>query len=176
MDDLHKQLQQMLQQFPGLLINLQVSSAKADQMVQEASKISEYGENFIVKVPCTFEGLKALKEIGKLGLKTNATLCFSFVQAKMAQDLGATYISPFLGRMQDAGHDIAEFVYKLRKVVVSSKILAASLRNVEHVELAVAVGCDAITINEQVFDSIFSQSLLQKGQAMFDALNKISYL
>jgi len=178
--DMEKRLHEVAAKFPNLLINLQVTASSAHEMVLEARKIAAYGDNyrdnFIVKVPSTFEGLKALKEIAKMGLKTNATLCFSLAQAQMAEDFGATYISPFLGRMQDAGENIEEFIYNMRNVVVGSKILAASLRSPEHVGLAISAQCDAITISEQVFDSLFELPLLKTGQELFAKANKLSYL
>lgn len=176
MVDFKNQVQALVKTFPNLLINLQVTKNTVQEMVQEARVIAEYGPNLIVKVPSTFEGLSAIKEITKMGLRTNATLCFSLAQAQIAQDMGATYISPFLGRMQDAGNDIEEFIHNMRNIITSSKILAASLRNVEHIELAVGACCDAITISENVFDSIFQQKLLVDGKNMFDSVNKVSYI
>jgi len=176
MVDFKNQVQRLIDAFPNLLINLQVGKNTWQEMVQEARVIAEYGANMIIKVPSTFEGLSAIKEITKMGLRTNATLCFSLVQAQIAQDMGATYISPFLGRMEDAGTDIEEFIHNMRNVITSSKILAASLRNVEHVELAVGACCDAITISENVFDAIFEQNLLIDGKNMFDSANKVEHI
>lgn len=170
-----KQLAEITSAYPNLLINLQLKSDTADKMVEQAKLIAQRGENFIVKIPLHEEGLKALKIISNMGIKTNGTLCFSLFQARVAQDYGANYISPFLGRLEDAGENIEEFMYKLNDLMFESKILAASIRNIKHVELAIATHSAAITISERIFESIFNMQLLIGGQKLFDdAENKLN--
>lgn len=154
------------------LINLQVQAKDAAGMIEDAKKIIEYGPNFIVKIPLNFEGLKALKEIKKLGCRTNGTLCFSLFQAKVAQDYGCDYISPFIGRMEDNGEDIEEFMYSMRNILTYSNILAASIRNAHHLELALKAEADAITLSEKVLDQVFELPILVKGVELFDQANE----
>lgn len=175
-DNFFAQLKRITEAFPSILINLQVTETSAEGMIKEARNIADLGPNFIIKVPLNCEGLKALKEISKLGMKTNGTLCFSLFQAVVAQDYGVTYISPFLGRMEDAQDDILGFALNLRKVIKSSKILAASIRNVRHVEIAMQALCDAITLNETVFEKIFTMPLLLNGETLFAEANKFKFL
>jgi TalC/MipB family fructose-6-phosphate aldolase len=174
--DFLEKLAQIMKNHPNLLINLQVTEPTASGMIEEAKHIIEqFGNRIIIKIPLNFEGLKALKEISKMGVMTNGTLCFSLFQAKVAQDYGVTYISPFLGRMEGAQDNIIEFIHNLVNLMVSSKILAASIRNVRHVEIALQAKCDAITVNEVVFESIFKMPLLLDGQRLFDEANKFKF-
>jgi transaldolase len=165
-DEFSSKLKSIQTSFPHLLINLQVTQETASEMVKEAEKLMKYGTQIIIKVPLTLEGMKALKEIAKTGVKTNGTLCFSLFQAKLAQSLGATYISPFLGRMQDAQVDIANFMSSLNTIIDKSVILAASVRNIGHVEIAMATS-KAITLNEVVLDKLFAMPLLKDGHDLF---------
>lgn len=174
-DQFFEELKRITNAFPKLLINLQVVGNTAEGMIEEAKFIASLGENFIVKIPLNFEGLKALKEIAKMGVRTNGTLCFSLFQAKLAEEYGVTYISPFLGRMEDAQDDIMNFIHNLRSVITKSRILAASLRNTRHVEIAVQANCDALTVNEVVLEKMFNMPLLKDGERMFEEANRFRF-
>jgi|GEM_PF-1480847 len=174
--DFYEKLQSILSTFPDLLINLQVTKPDADGMIAEAAKIAEFSPNMIVKIPLTFEGLKAIKEVSKMQIPINGTLCFSLIQAKMAEDSGVKYISPFLGRMEDSGEDIASFVDKLVKSVSGAKILAASIRTARHLEIVTQAKCAAFTCSQSVLDNIFDNNLLVGGLVSFQEANKFSFL
>lgn len=175
-DEFLQKLHAIIARFPNLLINLQVTTDTAESMIEEAKKIKDLGKNIVIKVPLTFEGLKALKEIAKMDVRTNGTLCFSLTQARIAQDCGVTYISPFLGRMEGAQDNIIDFINNLSRIITSSKILAASIRNIRHMEIAMQAKCAAITCNEVVFEQIFSNPLLLNGKQMFDEANKFKFI
>jgi transaldolase len=153
--------------FPDLLINLQVCSTLWSDMVEDGKFIASLSDRFIVKVPLNEHGIIAIKHLSQLGIKTNATLCFSLMQAKLAQNAGATYISPFLGRLEDAGEDLDIFMDNLRFSIFDSKILGASVRNLEHCNKVVEYDFDAITIGADVFSSIFDIELLKIGERKF---------
>lgn len=169
-------LNKIVTNFPDLLITLQVTEDTSEKMYEEACKIRDLCKNVVIKVPLIFEGVKALKKIVTLGAKTNATLCFSLFQAKIAEDLGATYISPFLGRMESANDNIKEFAMNLTSTIKHSKILAASIRNLRHAEIAMQANCAAITLNETVFDMLFNSPLLLNGKQLFDEASRFKFL
>ena len=98
-------------------ISAEVTSYDYERMVKEAIEISKWAENIVVKIPMTEDGLKAINTLSKKGIKTNCTLIFSLSQGLMAAKAGATYISPFIGRIDDMGEDGGELIYKLKKVL-----------------------------------------------------------
>ena len=128
-------------------------------------------DKVVVKIPCIAEGLKAVKILSKEGIKTNVTLVFSLPQALMAARAGATYVSPFIGRLDDIGENGAELVEKMVKVFrqynLDTQIIAASIRNMEHVDKVMLAGADIATIPTKVLKEMLLHSLTDKGLAQF---------
>jgi len=161
-------------QFPNLKINLQVFSTEFESMKAEAEKIVKMGPNFIVKAPINLEGLKLIEYLSNKNIETNATLCFSLSQAKLAENAGATYISPFIGRMESSEIDIKAFLESLIKSTENSKVLAASIRSINHLNLAIASKCPAVTFSEKIMEEIFNSELLKDGEKSFlEAANSV---
>lgn len=131
-------------------ISAEVISLEADKMVEEAIPLAEIHKNIVIKIPMCSEGLKATKILAEKGIKTNVTLIFSAAQALLAARAGATYVSPFIGRLDDVGIDgmelIAEIVDIFDAHAIDTEIIAASIRNPIHVTAAARLGCDIATI------------------------------
>jgi len=131
-------------------ISAEVISLEADKMVEEAIPLAEIHKNIVIKIPMCAEGLKATKILAEKGIKTNVTLIFSAAQALLAARAGATYVSPFIGRLDDVGIDgmelIAEIVDIFDAHAIDTEIIAASIRNPIHVTAAARLGCDIATI------------------------------
>ncbi|MDE4822201.1 transaldolase family protein, partial [Klebsiella pneumoniae] len=121
-------------------VSAEVTSYEYESMVEEARKLSKWADNIIVKIPMTEEGLNAIKTLSKEGIKTNCTLIFSLSQGVMAMKAGATFISPFMGRVDDMGESGKKLIENLRKVIdiygYDSEIIAASIRHNKHLEEA----------------------------------------
>lgn len=119
-------------------VSAEVTADRAPEMVDQARALSKWADNIVVKIPMTAEGLKAVKVLSKEGIKTNVTLVFSAMQGMLAAKAGATYVSPFLGRLDDIGASGIELVEKLRQIFdnygYQTEIIAASIRNYQHVE------------------------------------------
>lgn len=149
----------------------EVVSTKRKGMVEEGKKLSEIAPNVVVKVPSTPEGFGAVGGLGALGIKTNVTLCFSANQAILAAEAGATYISPFLGRVDDIGNDgmnlLAEIVEIYHVQGYQTLVLAASLRSPQHVVDAAKVGADVATMPHKVFQGLVSHPLTDIGLKRF---------
>lgn len=131
-------------------ISAEVISLEADKMVEEAIPLAEIHKNIVIKIPMCAEGLKATKILASKGIKTNVTLIFSAAQALLAARAGATYVSPFIGRLDDVGIDgmdlIAEIVDIFDAHAIETEIIAASIRNPIHVTESARLGCDIATI------------------------------
>lgn len=146
-----------------------------DGMVGEGLKLMAVAPNIVVKLPLTFEGLKACRTLTEEhGAKTNVTLCFSAVQALMAAKAGATYISPFLGRLDDGGQDGMELIREIRAIYdnyddLATDILAASIRTVNHVKDAAIAGADVATIPPAILKALVNHPLTDAGLATFIA-------
>lgn len=142
-----------------------------DGMVAEGRKLMEVAPNIVVKLPLTMEGLKACRTLVAEGAQTNVTLCFSAVQALLAAKAGATYISPFLGRLDDGGQDGMELIREIRAIYdnyrFETEILAASIRTVAHVRDAALAGADCCTIPPAVFKALYKHALTDAGLDAF---------
>ena len=136
-----------------------------------AKRLAAIAPNVTVKAPLTREGLIVVRELSMLGIKTNVTLCFSANQALLAAKAGATFISPFIGRLDDTGVNGMEVIQEIRAVYdnygFDTEILAASIRTPEHVKQAAIVGADCATIPPAVFDELFKHPLTEKGLELF---------
>ena len=152
-------------------VSLEVTSVECDGMLKEADKLVKFGENVVIKLPLIPEGLKACKRLSDQGVKTNVTLCFQPVQALLAAKAGATYISPFVGRLDDLGQDGMSIIPQIRQIYdnygFETEILVASIRNPIHVLDAALVGADVATIPFNVFSQLVHHPLTDKGLAKF---------
>ncbi|MSS77745.1 fructose-6-phosphate aldolase [Anaerococcus sp. AGMB00486] len=148
-------------------ISAEVTSYTYDEMVKQAREIAKWAENIVVKIPMTEEGLKAINTLSKEGIKTNCTLIFSVSQGLMAAKAGASYISPFIGRIDDMGEDGVELIYKLKQVLenygLESEIIAASIRTNKHLEEAALAGSDIATIPGTLFEKMWTHPLTSQG-------------
>jgi transaldolase len=152
-------------------VSLEVVSTEFEGMVTEGRDLASIAENAVVKCPLTAEGLKATKVLSAEGIRVNVTLCFSAVQALFAAKAGAAYISPFIGRLDDVGHDGMELIEQIRTIYdnygFETEILAASIRHPLHVLHAALAGADVSTIPFKVFAKLVQHPLTDKGLAAF---------
>ena len=171
-------LEDVAQELSGYLnlesISTEVVADTAEEMIEQAQKFITISPAITIKLPCTVEGLKACKELSKVGVKTNVTLIFSVPQAILAAKAGATYISPFVGRWMDNCVDGFELIQKIRKVYDNDwetyekpSILAASIRDVYQVEKCATLGADIVTIPPVVFWGMYKNAMTEKGLAQF---------
>lgn len=152
-------------------ISAEVISVKADEIVAEGRLLSKIHDNIVVKVPLIVEGLKAVKILAAEGIPTNVTLCFSATQALLAAKAGATYISPFIGRLDDAGVDGMELIREIRAIYdnydYETQILTASCRTPNHVRDAAIAGSDVATIPFDVLEKMVKHPLTDLGLKNF---------
>ena len=166
-------IEEIYQACPNLeSISAEVVAETADEMVEQAQPFIDLSDNVTIKVPCTREGLKACYELSKDDVLTNVTLVFSVSQAILAAKAGASYVSPFVGRVDDNSFgglclvkDIAN-TYKMHGV--ETQILAASIRNVRDVGRAFEYGANVCTLPVKVFDKMYDHVLTDAGLAQFD--------
>jgi transaldolase len=152
-------------------VSAEVTSTDFDTMMQEAHVLAKLAENVVVKVPLTVDGLKACKKLSSEGTKVNVTLCFSPNQALLAAKCGATYISPFIGRLDDINLDGVELIEQIRQIydnyAFSTQILAASIRSPNHVTEVAMAGADVATIPPAVIYKLFDHPLTKSGLDAF---------
>lgn len=152
-------------------ISAEVEGESCFEMLTNAIKYRDIADNVTIKLPLTVEGLKACKELTAQGVETNVTLCFSAAQAVMAAKAGATYISPFVGRMNDNSFSGVELVRAISGLYcahgVQTKILAASLRDVHHVSRCLMYGASVVTLPPSVFDKMYDHVLTDAGLEIF---------
>lgn len=148
-------------------ISAEVISLEHNEMIKEAEELAKIHKNIVIKVPMTEEGLKAVKVLSEKGIKTNVTLIFSAVQALLAARAGATYVSPFLGRLDDIGQDglglIEEIVTIFSVNAIETEIIVASVRNPIHISEAAKIGADIATVPFKVIKQMFKHPLTDKG-------------
>ncbi|MDO5786830.1 MAG: fructose-6-phosphate aldolase [Phascolarctobacterium sp.] len=154
-------------------VSAEVISTECAGMVEEARKLAKIAENVVIKIPCIPEGLKAVKILSAEGIKTNVTLVFSMSQAMLAARAGATFVSPFIGRLDDIGQDGVQLVDNIVKAFklygIETEVIAASIRNIEHVEKVMLTGCQIATIPTKVLAQMINHQLTDKGLAQFMA-------
>ena len=152
-------------------ISVETLSENSVGMVKEAKEYIKWGKNIVIKVVMTPEGMKAVRELSGQKIKTNVTLIFSPLQALIAAKAGATYVSPFVGRLDDVGHDGMELITQIRQIFdnyeLKTKILAASLRHPLHVMQSALIGADVATIPPDVMLKLFSHPLTDIGIKAF---------
>ena len=152
-------------------ISGEVVSTTCQGMLDEAAVLKEVHDNIVIKLPLTEEGIKACKKLTDQGIKTNVTLCFQPTQALLAAKAGATYISPFIGRLDDIGTDGIDLISQIRTIYdnygFETEILAASIRHYQHVRDVAMAGADVATIPFKVFQQLFKHPLTDKGLDAF---------
>jgi transaldolase len=152
-------------------VSAEVTSLDTEGMLREGREYSKIAPNVVVKCPLTREGLKATQQLSREGIKVNVTLCFSAAQAILAAKAGASFISPFLGRLDDIGQNglilLQEIVEIYQNYNWETEVLAASLRHPIHVIEAARIGADIGTMPFKVIDQLFNHPLTDKGQAQF---------
>ena len=152
-------------------VSAEVVALDADSMIAEGRKLAEIASNITVKVPLTWDGLRACKVLSGEGKMVNVTLCFSANQALLAAKAGATFISPFVGRLDDINMDGMELIADIRQIYdnygFDTQILAASIRTVNHATQCALVGADVMTAPPSVIKSMISHPLTDKGIEQF---------
>jgi transaldolase len=154
-------------------ISAEVLSSDAKGMIEEARQISSWSRNAVVKVPISTAGLEATAALSREGIATNLTLCFSVNQALLAARAGATYVSPFVGRLDDIGHDgielVADIVKVFRHYELNTQVIAASIRHPLHCVAAAKAGAHIATVPFRVLMQMVEHPLTEKGMALFAA-------
>lgn len=152
-------------------VSAEVTGVTAEEMITEARDIAKWADNIVVKIPMTMEGLKAVNVLSKENIKTNVTLIFTVSQGLMAIKAGATFISPFVGRLEDIGTDAYQLISDLREIIdfygFDTEIIAASIRNTVHVENVAKRGAHIATIPDAVFDKMTKHPLTDSGLTQF---------
>jgi len=152
-------------------ISAEVTALDCEGMLKEAEHFTRFGPDIVIKVPLIVEGLKAVKALTAKGVKTNVTLCFSAVQALLAAKAGATYVSPFVGRLDDVSEDgmalIAQILEIYRNYEFATKVLVASVRSPMHVVQAARMGADVATIPFAVLEQLAKHPLTENGLKKF---------
>jgi transaldolase len=152
-------------------ISAEVTTLTAPEMLTQGRQLAKLHSNIVVKLPLTWDGLKACEGLTSEGIKTNVTLCFTEVQAMMAAKAGATYISPFVGRLDDIGQDGMGLISSIREVYdnygFDTQILVASIRHVDHVRQSILLGGDVGTLPYKVFQQLLSHPLTDSGLSRF---------
>ncbi|WP_298972141.1 fructose-6-phosphate aldolase [uncultured Roseobacter sp.] len=154
-------------------VSAEVVALEAEAMIAEGRKLAEIAENITVKLPLTWDGLKACKVLSGEGKMVNVTLCFSANQALLAAKAGATFISPFIGRLDDINLDGMDLIQDIRTIYdnygFETQILAASIRSVNHVQDAALIGADVMTAPPEVIRKLATHPLTDKGLEQFMA-------
>jgi transaldolase len=153
-------------------VSAEVAALDTEGMLKEGRALAKIAKNVTVKVPLTWAGLKACRALTSEGTMVNVTLCFSANQALLAAKSGATFISPFIGRLDDIGLDGMDLIREIRTIydnypALRTEILAASIRNVLHVKQAALIGADVATIPPGVIKALLAHPLTDKGVEMF---------
>jgi transaldolase len=169
--DFFETIKEIISVVGDLPISAEVISLKSDEMVEQGKKLAALGSGVVIKVPMTEEGLKATKIFTDLGIKTNVTLIFSSTQALLAARAGATYVSPFIGRLDDInqiGMHLIEEISQIFKIHnIPSQIISASVRHSVHVIEAAKLGADIATVPYKVIESMLKHPLTDAGIEKF---------
>lgn len=152
-------------------ISAEVIATEAQEMIKEGMELAKIHKNVVIKLPMTKDGMIACKHFTKNNIKTNVTLIFSANQALLAAKNGATYVSPFIGRLDDIGQTGMELISEIRQIFnnysFETKILAASIRHVQHVKEAALLGADTATLPLKVIEGLFHHPLTKSGLDTF---------
>ncbi len=154
-------------------VSAEVTALDTKGMIEEGKRVAGWADNVCVKLPLTWAGLEATNALSSQGISTNVTLCFSANQALLAAKAGATFISPFIGRLDDIGEDGCELIAEIRVIYdnygFKTEILAASIRSLEHMENCALIGADVATAPPNVIREMVKHELTDKGLATFMA-------
>lgn len=152
-------------------VSAEVVAVEKDAMVSEGRRLAKLADNIVVKLPLTEDGLRACRQLTADGIRTNVTLCFSATQAMMAAKAGATYISPFVGRLDDIGGEGMQLISQIRQIYdnygVDTRILTASIRHPMHVVEAMLIGSDCGTLPPKVLYQLLKHPLTDAGLEAF---------
>ena len=152
-------------------VNLEVVATKTEEMIEEGLRLKKFGDNVVVKVPMTMDGLKAVRKLSEDKIKSNVTLIFSSNQALLAAKAGASYVSPFIGRLDDAGQEgmavIREIVQIFKNYDYQSEVLVASVRHPIHVIEAGKIGAHIVTLPPDILGKMLTHPLTDKGLSLF---------
>ncbi|WP_139412487.1 fructose-6-phosphate aldolase [Bartonella mastomydis] len=152
-------------------VSAEVAATEFENIMKEAAVLAKISDNICIKLPLTLDGLKACKALTAEGLKTNLTLCFSANQALLAAKAGATFVSPFIGRLDDCGLNGSELLHEIRTIYdnynFKTQILAASIRTVNHVKEAALSGADVATVPPAILKALVKHPLTDKGLQIF---------
>jgi transaldolase len=152
-------------------VSAEVSATETDSMIAEGEALAKISDNVVVKLPLTLEGLRACRHFKLLGVRTNVTLCFSANQGLLAAKAGATYVSPFVGRLDDINLDGCELISDLRQIYdnygFETQILAASVRTANHVCEVAKLGADVATLPPNVIEGLVTHPLTDNGLERF---------
>jgi transaldolase len=152
-------------------VSAEVTATETDKIITEGKRLAKIADNITIKVPLTWDGLKACKSLSGDGHKVNVTLCFSPNQALLAAKAGASFISPFIGRLDDVGQEGMSLIREIRLIYdnygFATEILAASIRHPMHVRDAAMAGADVATMPPSIFRQLISHPLTDKGLAAF---------
>ena len=152
-------------------ISAEVIATDYEGMIREGRELAKLHENIVVKVPMTRDGIRAIKTFTEEDIRTNCTLIFSPVQALIAAKAGATYVSPFVGRLDDIGHDGMQLIEEIRNIFdqydLYTEILAASIRHTAHVAQCLQLGADVATMPFKVIEGLFKHPLTDAGLQQF---------
>ena len=171
-----KNMIEVISELAGIVsgsVSAEVSALDSDIMVQEGIKLAEIAENVTVKLPITWDGLKACKTLSNKGISVNMTLCFSSSQALLAAKAGAEYVSPFIGRLDDLNLEGTDLISDIKLIYsnykFSTKVLAASIRTINHVKQCARLGADVATIPLDIFEKLVKHPLTDSGLSQFTA-------
>ena len=152
-------------------VNLEVVGTKTEEMIEEGMRLKKFGENVVVKVPMTMDGLKAVRKFAENKIRTNVTLIFSSNQGLLAAKAGASFVSPFIGRLDDAGQEgmivINEIVQVFSNYGYQSEVLVASVRHPIHVIQAGKLGAHIVTLPPDILSKMITHPLTDKGLSLF---------
>jgi transaldolase len=152
-------------------VSAEVVAVEADAMVREGQSLAQIADNIVVKIPMLEAGMVAVRRLAAAGIRTNVTLCFSSVQCLIAAKAGATYVSPFIGRLDDVGQDGMDVIREARQIfdnyTIATQILAASMRHPRHVVDAAMIGADVATLPPEVLRKLLHHPLTDRGLEQF---------
>ncbi|WP_028841212.1 fructose-6-phosphate aldolase [Thermodesulfobacterium hveragerdense] len=162
---------EILKEVPDLPVSLEVLATDFEGIVKEAKELAKMGDNVVIKIPFTVEGIKAVQALAAEQIPTNVTLVFSPMQALIAAKAGATYVSPFVGRIDDISYDGISVLEEIIQIYAAygfeTEIIAASIRHVDHVRKCALLGVDIATIPFKVIEQMFKHPLTDIGLAKF---------
>ena len=170
-----RDFKELIKEICGLIdgpVSAEVAATDTAGMLKEGRLLAKLARNVAVKVPLTWDGLKACKALTSEGTMVNVTLCFSANQALLAAKAGATFVSPFIGRLDDVGLDGMELIQEIRTIYdnypdLNTEILAASIRTVGHVKQAAMIGADVVTVPAAILEALVKHPLTDKGLEQF---------